>query len=84
MERLNKLPKVSQLVKGGGGTEPKQPEPSFHLLYQYASPPDIGTSLQLCVCVCLCLCLCECVCVYTHMNVSLAARKENKYSVIHY
>ena len=76
MERVNKLPKVSQLVKGGGGIEPKQPKPSFHLLYQNASPLAIGTSLQLCVCVCVC------VCVYTHMHVSLAARKENKYSVI--
>ena len=76
MERVNKLPKVSQLVKGGGGIEPKQPKPSFHLLQQNASPLAIGTSLQLCVCVCVC------VCVYTHMHVSLAARKENKYSVI--
>ena len=75
MERLNKLHKVSHLVKGGGGIEPKQPEPSFHLL-RYASPPATRASLQLCVCVC--------VCVYTHMHVSLAAKKENKYSVIHY
>ena len=28
------------------------------------------------------VCVCVCVCVYTHMHVSLAARKENKYSVI--
>ena len=66
MERLHKLPKVSQLVKGGGGIEPKQPKPSFHLLYQYASPPAIETSLQQCVCVCLCVRVCVCVCVCTH------------------
>ena len=64
MKRLNKLPKVSQLVKGGGGIEPKQPKPSFHLLYQNASPLAIGTSLQLCVCVCVCVSVC--VCVHTH------------------
>ena len=56
MERLNKLHKVSHLVKGGGGIEPKQPEPNFHLL-RYASPPATGASLQLCVCVCVCVCV---------------------------
>ena len=65
MERLNKLHKVSHLVKGGGGIEPKQPEPSFHLL-RYASPPATRASLQLCVCVCVCVCVCESMCMCTH------------------